>query len=206
MIKYKLIQFRDNKIVLLSNETIKKKDWYYTEPYSNLSIRKCMDDTYDFTHCQKIIAANYQIEVKAEREGNNVWINLLSFPTLNLSLVENQLGIINIEKLAETEANKIDYNSPEGNGYVDFVDFVDGYTQGFTQSEELNKKKFTLEDLKKAIELAKEGSIGYYAPDSPCYYFDNSEDDIIKILLKPKEWNVEIQVEENNQIKIIKIL
>jgi hypothetical protein len=47
-------------------------------------------------------------------------------------------------------------------------------------------KVYSEEDLRKAIEMAKEGSIGYYAPDSPVYYFEHSENKIIQSLKQPK--------------------
>ena len=45
-------------------------------------------------------------------------------------------------------------------------------------------KRFTEEDIIKAIEMAKEHSIGYYAPDSPAVYFEHTELDILQSLKK----------------------
>lgn len=45
-------------------------------------------------------------------------------------------------------------------------------------------KKFTIEDIKKAIDLARESYIGYVAPDSPMIYYDKTYNEIIKSFLK----------------------
>ena len=45
---------------------------------------------------------------------------------------------------------------------------------------------FTDEQLSDAIELAKEGNIGYHAPDSLMYYFEHSEQEIKTIIKQAK--------------------
>ena len=52
--------------------------------------------------------------------------------------------------------------------------------------------------------MAKEGTIGYYAPDSPTYYFDNTEDDIIKSLSK-SQWEIEY-TKTNGKFTVTKII
>ncbi len=77
-----------------------------------------------------------------------------------------------------------------------------GFIEGVKTVEEILKDKvFSIEDMRKAIEMAKEGSIGYYAPDSPNYYFGYSENDIIQSLLPLAEWNVTI--DENDKITLL---
>ena len=46
--------------------------------------------------------------------------------------------------------------------------------------ENNSDKKYTIEDIKKAIELAREGNIGYYAPNSPMFYYDKTYNEIIE--------------------------
>ena len=41
-------------------------------------------------------------------------------------------------------------------------------------------KKFTIEDIKEAIELAREGNIGYHAPNSPMFYYDKTYNQIVE--------------------------
>ena len=77
----------------------------------------------------------------------------------------------------------------------------EGFNAGYKQAKE--NSSYTLEQLKEAIELAKEGNIGYYAPDCPNYYFDNSEQDIINSL---NLLSVEIIFDENNQPLNCKLL
>lgn len=56
-------------------------------------------------------------------------------------------GVININRLAEFKADKFedwDFESPSGNGYYDFID---GFKEGFKASQQLNEKKFTLDEI-----------------------------------------------------------
>ena len=63
----------------------------------------------------------------------------------------------------------------------EFVEFQSGYCTVTVQKVNL-EPLYTKEQMSKAIEMAKEGTIGYFSPDSPSYYFDHSEADIFKLL------------------------
>lgn len=68
------------------------------------------------------------------------------------------------------------------------------YSQGFKSAQSLNEKKYSLEDIKTAIELARFPKLALY-----------NTDEIVNMLSQPKIFDVEIQVNQNS-IKITKIL
>ena len=113
-----------------------------------------------------------------------------------------EIGWVNVEELALKEANAIQQLDEYSKGR--WYGIIQGYNTGFNKSQELNKDKYSLNDIKQAIEMAKEGTIGYYAPDSPTYYFDNTEDDIIKSLSK-SQWEIEY-TKTNGKFTVTKII
>jgi hypothetical protein len=78
-----------------------------------------------------------------------------------------------IEKWASKYADG--YSTDEA--HASYIAFIDGYTQCQQDNAHM---QFTMHDMVKAIELAREGSIGYHAPESPAFYFDKTEDEIIQ--------------------------
>jgi hypothetical protein len=102
-------------------------------------------------------------------------------------------GIVDVEKLA------MGYDLYEK---INFVGQTRAYKAGFNKAIELNKDKlFTLEDIKKAIDKAKQGSVkethnGYGIPTEPRFVLDDlSYDEIIQSLQQPTEIEVEIETE-----------
>jgi hypothetical protein len=96
-------------------------------------------------------------------------------------------GVVNVEKLAEESV---------------FDGFRTIWKNGFNKAMELNKDKvFTVEDIRKAIEMAKKGSMqeqhnGYGQRTSPIFVSDNlSVDTIIQSLQQPTEIEVEVEME-----------
>ena len=103
-----------------------------------------------------------------------------NLPTITFSdEVAKELGIVDVEKLAKQIL-------PDDYDWQRRFDIVKGYNQCLLDNAD---KKFTLEDVRKAIELAREGNLGYYAPDSPNYYFEKTENEIIQSLTK-EEYNI----------------
>lgn len=88
-----------------------------------------------------------------------------------------------IQDLARLEANSQQnerINSVSNLNYQDGIYY--GYQQGYVQCQKDNAdKKYTIEDIKKAIELARESSIGYYAPGSPMIYYDKTYNEIVEL-------------------------
>jgi hypothetical protein len=95
-------------------------------------------------------------------------------------------GVVNVEKLAEESV---------------FDGFRTIWKNGFNKAMELNKDKlFTLEDMKRAIDKAKQGSVkethnGYGRPTERRFDLDDlSYDEIIQSLQQPAEIEVEIEM------------
>jgi hypothetical protein len=107
-------------------------------------------------------------------------------------------GVVDVEKLAEEFVNDLQVASETVNRAVKL-----GYEEGFNKAIELNKDKlFTLEDMKRAIDKAKQGSVkethnGYGRPTEPRFVLDDlSYDEIIQSLKQPTEIDVEIETEK----------
>jgi hypothetical protein len=105
-------------------------------------------------------------------------------------------GVVDVEKLAEDHPLEVS-NASHGFG------IKDGIVYGFNKAMELNKDKvFTLEDMKRAIDKAKQGSVkethnGYGRPTEPRFVLDDlSYDEIIQSLQQPTEIEVEIEIKK----------
>ena len=99
-------------------------------------------------------------------------------------------GVVDVQKLADEEYNLdgdyADYDTYYGNR---------GFVIGFNKAMELNKDKlFTVEDVKKAIEIAK-NSMGVDNDGEYCYS-TIANNEIIKSLQEPTEIEVEIEMEK----------
>jgi hypothetical protein len=105
-------------------------------------------------------------------------------------------GVTDVEKLAEEFVNDLQVASETVNRAVKL-----GYEEGFNKAMELNKDKvFTIEDMKKAIDKAKQGSVkethnGYGRPTEPIFVLDDLSYDEIIQSLQPTEIEVEIETE-----------
>ena len=179
----KAIKLKDN-LIIVSDEKIEVNDWMYNT-YANAVCRAANDTLVNLESvhgdkCLKIAASFNPIE------------GIPSIQFANEEIREKLMGV-DVEKLAEKW-----YEQRGKNIYAEY-NTKPSYVEGFKDCQELNDKLFTLEDIEKAIEMAKEGTIGYYAPDAPVYYFDNSERDIIQSLQK-KDFEVSGRFENGNFI------
>jgi len=69
--------------------------------------------------------------------------------------------------------------------------FINGYNAAKAKYE------FTREDMEKAIEMAREGTLDYsYGSDCPYYDFKHNESSILQSLKKPKVYEVTIEMQE----------
>jgi hypothetical protein len=110
------------------------------------------------------------------------------FHKLSKQNCDEIFGVVDVDKWVK---GKVDNRFNETDGYHKVV-YVEGLVEGFNKAMELNKDKlFTLEDMKKAIELARETA----RRDE----FLHSENRIIqKISQQPTEIEVMIVMEEIN--------
>ena len=112
-------------------------------------------------------------------------------------------GAVDVEKLAcdechiDIEAYKIIQTLKSGKSLNEhgFEALVGGFIKGFNKAVELNKDKlFTIEDVKKAIEIAK-NSMGVDNDGEYCYS-TIANNEIIQSLQQPTEIEVEIEMEK----------
>jgi hypothetical protein len=131
-------------------------------------------------------------------------------------LLEDNKGVV-IGSTSTKEINKLSkQNCDEIFGVVDVEKFVrehwendkelnnpSSFKAGFNKAMELNKDKlFTIEDMKRAIDKAKQGSVkethnGYGRPTEPRFVLDDlSYDEIIQSIQQPTEIEVEIEMKK----------
>jgi hypothetical protein len=116
------------------------------------------------------------------------------FHKLSKQNCDEIFGVVDVEKyISEDSFDKIIYSN--------------SYKQGFNKAMELNKDKvFTLEDMRKAIDKAKQGSVkethnGYGRPTEPRFVLDDlSYEEIIQSLQQPTEIEVISVMEEVQEI------
>ena len=186
--------------IIVSDEKIEVGNWCFDK--INCLYKQETDKIFElFTGSKKIIAG------------------LPELPSIDFNGFEEQLGIVDIEKLALLKYPKHTFADNE---YGDDLSPLCrmGFIEGFKAAQEPNEKKFSLEDVRKAF---KEG-LSY----SNKHYHDYSEDLFIQSLSQPKVFDIEIEMEDkggyrqdsmngfwisklvpkitNNSIKIIKIL
>jgi hypothetical protein len=128
-----------------------------------------------------------------------------------IALFESKgFGVVDIEKqLSESDLKSFD------GSYDNFHCQVEAFKKGFKKAQSLNDKKFSLEDVKKTIEMAQSDSFGDKI-------FDYNENKIIETLQQSKVFDIEVEIEDykevgysapykmkpkvtNNQIKILNI-
>ena len=140
-------------------------------------------------------------------------------PNIDFNNLEEEFGIINVEKLANISANEIwnDEHTLE-NEQRELNGHMLGYVEGFNKCSKLNKDKlYTEKDIKNAIKwLTKNYSkvedelahpLETNQVELPDNFFENVYEEALNRAiqsLQPKtEWDVEVEKTENS-IKIIK--
>jgi len=202
---YRLIILEQGNIIE-SDEEIKKNDWKYCsiqkKPKRQGEDKQCICDS------KKIIAG------------------LKNQPNINYNGLEEKFGIVDIMKIANDRFIKLKNNGSD----TDLAEIAsEEYALGFKKSQSLNDKKFSLEDIKKAIQ---EGSMmskliinSSTNAKEVIDYYNKQEEKIIQSLQQPKVFDVEVEMEclnhipndshtcvnkqpkiTNNSIKITKVL
>ena len=72
--------------------------------------------------------------------------------------------------------------------------WLNTWIDGFKESQSLNEKKFSQEDLKQAIKLGRKGYDEFNENGFIRHGFDFTEEQILQSLSKPKEYNVEVEM------------
>lgn len=115
-----------------------------------------------------------------------------NLPNIDYNGLEEEFGIVDVEKIACKKYYVMDglddYDENYYNGTN--VDKAKAFIDGFKKAQELNDKKFSLQDIIKSIEFIDE---------------DMTSEQILQVLQKTKVFDVDIQI-DNNKIKINKAL
>jgi hypothetical protein len=155
--------------------------------HSTKPIEGCKCNTVNWWHHTLSNSCKYEIE----DHYNRAWMCELGTPhykkikPLNLSHCKEVTGEVDIEKQIQPLITKASYSNT-----INLLDYQKGCVEGYNQCLEINKdKKFTLEDIEKAIEMSRDES---GLSDNSMSY-DYSKEDIIQHFQKEQtEWAIEI--------------
>lgn len=180
--KTTLIHYHDNRMILVSDEEIKEGEYYLDE--LNQVNKSFKNNAGFYKDCRKVIAKdNSEIDLSQK--------------------VSDFLGIVDVEKLIKDCVINQVLKSGESEKYAEYMwtifwggmdtSFEKGINDAFQKAQELNKKLFTLEDMKEAI------------AESWNTCEDNEDDSetfsacmrrILKSLQSPKEYEVTCELDE----------
>lgn len=189
----KLIKLTKDHYVVVDDSEIKEGDWYYWEVTKTIQIAK-LDSLNRFPK-----SSDGSKKITHSTQPFNNRPHFAQYGLITLSEVKELIGEVDVEKKAEYDWML----HTEGSIVVtDKNDWKSGFHHGYNQALEDNKeKKYTEEDLRKAIQLAWEADSidGTVDLNIVLHYGDNndlrtkwSEDEIIKSLQPKTEWEVEI--------------
>jgi hypothetical protein len=210
----KLIKLSDNHYIVVNGSEIKEGDWYWT-PIKR-SIEQCVkklliikggqNDVEQF----KITHSTEPLEDYGNKELNDSVKTWLCIKPLSLSEVEEVINGYSVEKMALSEIVNISKKQFLSLGTL--ANIGDGYIKGFSVHKELVKDRlFTVEDVRKAIQMAWEADSidGIVDLNVVLHYGNNndlrtkwSEEEIIQSLLPKNEW--ECTIDEQGKLKLIK--
>ncbi len=195
---YKLIQLSEHDIIV-SNEKIRYGDRICVNNtilvcrgFNDLLDIECDNGLcYDKRYCKKVIAG------------------VENLPMIDYNGFGYLFGRIEISKLAIIDANRVWCDDKRLNGQRGFNGHIVGFIEGFKAAQQLNNKKFSEEDVRKAIQIARENE-PLVIDNKDCYSIHFTEEQIIESLEEPKVFNIEVELIEqgsiNSIVKITKVL
>ena len=193
----KLVKLTDDHYVVV-DETIQPVNGYYYDAFIN-KIKSTNGAEYgEASHCWQITHSTQPFEHGTEPFADGVqYVKIYNkVNPLSLQEVKELIGEVDVmtKAVRDVEGTSWDEDAKPS--------FLSGYLRGYRQALEDNKeKKYTEEDLRKAIQLAWEADSidGTVDLNIVLHYGDNndlrtkwSEDEIIKSLQPKTEWEVEI--------------
>lgn len=200
--------------IIVSNEAVKLDEWCIEihngpslAPKTTPKFTDGMGNTWWLRQMNMNCQAN-------DPECKKVIAGLPKFPSIDFNGFEEQLGIIDVNKLAKEKCKEID----------DFGFSEKGFIEGFKAAQKLNEKNNIFEDLNVLLHSKKHC---FTFPDG----FREFQKSIIDYLTQPKVFDIEVEMEDvhfrvvksykgvpvggesiqqpkitNNSIKIIKVL
>lgn len=178
----KLIKLSDIHYVICDDSEIKQGDWYVT--FMNNEVigepRKCEDSFYSFNNCKKITHSNQPLECNCAVNNRKLDLNCAErnhcfhmVKPLSLSEVEELTLGYNVEKMAEKETIKNEFNSEKS------------YIVGFNSHKELVKDKLQ-KDFIRYVEYRNLQDDEYIRPII---------EDFLQFISLKTEWDVQITTE-----------
>lgn len=178
--KTKLIKLNDSHYIIVDDSEIKEGDYHLTD---KKEIVKTVKSETGFANWlfPKITHSTQPLEYT--NEDHLHWDKIKK---LSLSEIEETVYGYSVEKMAKHCKHSYSWLCKVG------------YVEGFKAHQELTKDKlFTVDDMKKAIKLARE-------QEHDCggvYFIEGTSEDIIQSLLPKTEWNIDF--DEQGKIKLL---
>ena len=160
--------------IVVSDEQIKKGDFIFYIHFGESIISKAkMDELDNLNNPDKFFK-----KIIAGIEG---------LPTVNLSLVAERIGWVDLEKLAEQHLPFNPYLTQD-----DFAVRRMYFEHGYKAHQSLNEKKFSQDDIRNAIIFGVNTKHTTLTPKG----IELESEDFIQSLSKPKEYLVEVEMED----------
>lgn len=169
---HKLITFNDGREpIVISNEVKLAGDLVFSTSidYNMQVVPEGLEKAYnDVEHYFKVIAQG--------------------FSQIDFNGLESEFGVVDVDMLARNETAKLCYSGP--NASRDSECFI--WKKGFETNQQLNTKKFSEKDIRKAL---RQGEANEYSVSHTL-----SDDEFIQSLSKPYQiFDVEVEVETELQ-------
>lgn len=163
--------------IIVSDEIVKENDWFYNKSGFVKINKAALKFGTTIEYPIKIIAG------------------LPKLPSIDFNGFEEQLEIVDVEKLAKYHYEMI-YLMAKSDDVEPYVirDFISGYEA----AQKLNKKKFTLEDIKEAVNVGLSLSTMTDEPFTSNIFKvlkQSTIDGWVNSLSQPKVFDIEIEME-----------
>lgn len=120
------------------------------------------------------------MKLKKISEAHYIVVDKKEMHTIPTSEAKELLGVVDVDKKAQIEWGNVHRTGALG--------YIDGYNQALEDNKE---KKYTEEDMVKAIRMARKGYDEFGESGFIRHGFDYSEKDVIQSLQPQTEWEVE---------------
>lgn len=144
------------------------------------------NDKYEIWDKDKLIASSHNTDLPS-----------IDFSQLSEEDCKN-IGWVDVEKLANEYFIKHNLLNKYDDNYTTKQKTLRDFIEGFKAAQDINEKKYSEDDLRKAIRMARfNEDVG----DSTQYC--NSDDEIIQSLSQPKMWEIDAHLSEDGKSYIV---
>lgn len=194
MIKYQLVMVKTP--IIVSNEKIMENDFVI----DNGKVRRIVSGR-DWRIPKGLMIYNKDSSKHTTITKDNLKVvaGFEDLPSIDWNGLGSEFGYVDVEELGEKTFPWMDFGSHQGY-------HVEGYVKGFKRAQELNDKKFSLDDLKEVFEMARDRKPNYGG-----FTYDNWEDYYNEMVVNnslsgPKVFNIEVKIDNDCEIKILRKL